>query len=118
MGHASFFTRFSANYERRRKISQIFDSRVSPRSRLFNNRTNPPFVHGEESYKRNCYANSKVIKPFVFLWSFINYKKLVKKIVKSPSTAKKYFFQQQNYSAMPQQSFTKKNINKKNINAS
>ena len=57
---------------------------------LFNNRTYPPIVYGEKSYKRNCCANSKVIKPFVFLWPFINYKKLVKKIIKSLFTAKKY----------------------------
>lgn len=45
----------------------------------FNNRTYPPIVYGEESYKRNCCTNSKITKPFVFLLLFINYKKLVKK---------------------------------------
>ena len=58
----------------------------------FNNRTYPPSVRDEEGYKRNCCANSKVIKPFVFLLNFVNYKKLVKKIIKSLSTAKKFSF--------------------------
>ena len=93
MEHALFFTRFSANYERRREISQIFDSCVSPRScGSFNNRTYPPIVYAEESYKRNCCANSKVTKSFVFLWPFINYKKTREKIIKSFSTTKKYSF--------------------------
>ena len=92
MEHASFFTRFSANYERQREISQIFDSYISPQTWLFNNRTYPPIVRDEEGYKRNCYANFKVTKPFVFLLNFVNYKKLVKKIIKSLSTAKKFSF--------------------------
>ena len=59
---------------------------------LFNNRTYPPIVRDEEGYKRNCCANSKVTKPFVFLLNFVNYKKLMKKIIKSLSTAKKFSF--------------------------
>ena len=74
------------------KSARFFDSHISPQLWLFNNRTYPPIVRDEEGYKRNCCANSKVTKPFVFLLNFVNYKKLVKKIIKSLSTAKKFSF--------------------------